>query len=90
MSYRCWREDVALGRAADWDEDKRDYADAPQRRPVARSCCVQRMVDDPPTAPHAHCHCGAPLPWHDKDDPEAGWFDSEDELGPRAREGENE
>lgn len=29
MSYECWRREVELGRMAEWDEDRNDYADAP-------------------------------------------------------------
>ena len=74
MSYEAWRREVAIGRMADWDEDKNDYADAPPRG-VCGSC-VNRMVNDPPTKPFTKCvRCGRGLPWFDPDtmDPERGY-----------------
>jgi hypothetical protein len=77
MSYEAWRREVANGTMADWDEGKHDYADASS----GPSCwdCYLRMVNRPPTEPHQTCAQGHPLMWYDPNDPECGWFDSDEE-----------
>lgn len=89
MSYEAWRREVANGTMADWDDARGCYVSPDGRytlplgyaREDGRGCCVQRMVNDPPTTPHQHCDiCGHGLPWYDPADPERGYFDCDDDT----------
>lgn len=52
-------------------------------QPSNRWCCVDRMVNNPPTTPYQTCRNGHPLSWHDPNDPERGWIAYDDETGER-------
>jgi len=53
MSYECWRKEVELGRAADWNEERNDYDPPPQqpeRRPSGKfpvsTAIPEKLRDD--------------------------------------------
>lgn len=48
MSYECWRAEVALGRMADWDEDRGNYVGGSGGGPRVWTCvaCEKKRWED--------------------------------------------